>query len=709
MYVSQLKIAITLLLFSLSSATFSHEVDEDIYSLSIEQLIDMRIEGASGFEEKASEAPTPVTIITEQMINNAGVSSIRDLLTLYVPSFTQVQDQNEYNVAIRGIYTSSQQKFLVLLNNHRLNSRAYSMANPDHAISLEKVQRIEIIRGPGSSVYGNVALTGVVNVITKDAHQAPGLSTSVEVGNYGYRDFYLQYGGYGPTLDYFGWFKFIQTDGEPFTISPQDDYSPTPHDFAVTTRLDAFNSEPSIDSGITLDFSNDVSMLLNYRQSHYREPLTAGAISGEAYVLNSVSNVNGVAPGTQSSWLHSLIKKDWHLGDANKLSLKAYYDTNEISGPVMTQGLTSSFVDVAWKEYDYGINAKWLQPFGDNLLMMGVDYDKTKLWFSQAIAGANGVINGVLLFDGEPVLRLGSESTASVYLQYKYWLSDQWLINGGFRYDNKDRLTGPGVSEISPRAAAIYQGSDHTVKFSYSRSFVDPPYWNRYSKFRSFRGSTNLKPEILESYQITPELVFFDKRLQVRLNLYANEYKEVVFRRTTATRDQPLFVNSGGLKSLGFEQELSWQADPFKFRFIASHYNVTSVEGYSADDNEIFNIPRTQFNLIMDHQLTEQLSYQLSAKYLGNRRSPINVALNNIPVADPFPTQGVDFFDLDNRLSHVYLFNLNLRWKPKVWPVTLTFNAQNLFDKNWQQGGSVVHPYQQTGRWFKFGLEYPFN
>ncbi|MCJ8272713.1 MAG: Plug domain-containing protein, partial [Psychrosphaera sp.] len=112
---------------------------QDLFDLSLEEVLSTRIDSVSGFSEKATEAPAPVTIITESMIKNSGVYSIRDLLPLYVPSFTQVQDQNEYNVAFRGIYTSSQQKFLITLNGHRLNSRTYSMANPDHAIALEKV------------------------------------------------------------------------------------------------------------------------------------------------------------------------------------------------------------------------------------------------------------------------------------------------------------------------------------------------------------------------------------------------------------------------------------------------------------------------------------------------------------------------------------------------------------------------------------------
>ena len=156
------------------------------------------------------------------------------------------------------------------------------------------------------------------------------------------------------------------------------------------------------------------------------------------------------------------------------------------------------------------------------------------------------------------------------------------------------------------------------------------------------------------------------------------------------------------------EQEINYRLGNKSFRLVGSHHKIKQVKGYNADENEIFNIPRNQYNFIFDHQWGDDFSYQLSLKYLGNRKSPINIALNGKPVKDPFPSQGVEFQVPENRLPSNYLFNINLRWRFDQKPLTLTFNVQNLFDKTWYQGGSVAHPYRQTGRWFKLGLEYKF-
>lgn len=140
-------------------------------------------------------------------------------------------------------------------------------------------------------------------------------------------------------------------------------------------------------------------------------------------------------------------------------------------------------------------------------------------------------------------------------------------------------------------------------------------------------------------------------------------------------------------------------------RAVGNNYLVKSVEGYSANDNEIFNIPRHQYSLIFDHDLSDSLNYQASVKYLSSRCSPIRIANNNQPVPDPFPNEGVDFQVPDHRLGSVVLFNANINWQFQAKD-SISFAIHNVFDKQWQQGGSVVHPYQQTGRWFSLKFEH---
>ena len=137
---------------------------------------------ASQQAETLDEAPVPVTLITEEMIKLSGAKNLADLLILYVPGISLVEG-DEMNVSMHGVYSSSQEKILIMLNGHRLNSRATNSEAPDYRTSLDKIKQIEVLRGPASSLYGNVALTAVVNIITKSGKEVDGGNISVAVGN----------------------------------------------------------------------------------------------------------------------------------------------------------------------------------------------------------------------------------------------------------------------------------------------------------------------------------------------------------------------------------------------------------------------------------------------------------------------------------------------------------------------------------------------
>lgn len=680
----------------------------DYFSLSLEQLLTVEVNSASGVNEQLVETPTPVSVITEQMIHQSGVYTLRDLLALYVPNFIQVQDHNEYNVAFRGVYTSSQQKFLILLNGHRLNSRAYSMANPDHAIALEKIKHIEVLRGPGSSVHGNNALTSVVNIVTKSGAALSGITLAAEVGDHGYREVFAEAGTKYRNSDLYAWFKYVESNGEPWLITPEQDYSPYPIERPVTSYLDAFFAEPSFDYGLTVTTDSNWQFLVNFRQSHYLEPLTTGGSSGAAYDINDVTLIDGVAPGVQSEWLHSYLSKNWQLSTDDEVNLTVYYDTNRILGIVSNKQQDLSLSAIEWHDKDMGFNGSWQHQFDTTTLLLGLAFDYMEVTDSKDYFNSSAHVFGFLDVEQQDVLEIGSESIWSGYAQIKTQLSDTWLLNAGVRYDHKNRHTGSAISKMSPRLAIIKEGQDHALKLSYTQSFVDPPYWNRYSSLTPFRGSELLKPEMLDSFQISPEFYWLDKRLQVKLNLYYNKYSDVVFRRITAEQDQALFTNAGHIKSIGLEQEISYQFDNKTLRFIGSQSRVIDALHYPATDDDIDNIPSNQFNLIFDHSISPQFEYQIAMQHIGQRHSPINIAVDGRPAVDQYPNSGVRLQLPHNTLGATTLFHINLNWQAQTLPVSVSLNVKNVFDKQWYQGGSVAHPYKQTGRWYKLGLHYKF-
>ncbi len=689
----------------ISAVSAETDKERNIYSMSLEELINLKIDTASGFTESLTQTPVPVTVITQSMIENSPALTLRDLLTQYVPGFTQVQDQNEYNVAFRGVYTSSQQKILILLNGKRINSRAYSSADPAHAISLNKLSQIEVIRGPGSSVYGNVALTAVINLKLKDATLEPGLLTQLKFGNNGLRSLYSQWSTTTEQLKFFSWANYFETSGEKFIVSPENDFSPTPADGPVAIRLDAFTDRPSTDVGFSVEGDSWASFL-SYRLSHYVEPFSGGALTGEAYDYREFPQRSGETPGAESTWLNLDFEKEIVFPNDNLLELSFHYSRNRVAGSFVLSPDLNTFGVVIWKERTYGTNIEWKSRWGENELLVGMQYELNDVFHSDFNTGINSEIVSSPFTPENPVLLLGKESVFSFFSEFKFKLNDQWLLNLGARYDNKNRLLDENVKETSPRFAFIYERQNFNMKLAYSRSFVDPPYWNRYSALASFRGSRELKPEILESYQLSPEFLLLDQSLSIKLNLFYNFHSDFVFRNNEATLEEPLFANSGEMETFGFEHEWLYRFEENSIRLVATHQQVAKVEFYEADDDEIFNIPRTQISLSWDSHLSNSLSSQISVQYLSNRKSPIRIATNNIIVEDTFPNQGVSFDVPENRLPSVTLLNTKIRWLPTKLPLEISLSIQNLLDKRWQQGGSTIHPYPQTGRWGQLGFSY---
>ena len=107
---------------------------------------------ASSREESMEEVPVPVTLITEQMIADCGADNLRDVLSTYVPGMNIVEGTGEFNLAMHGIYSSRQEKIMVMLDGHRLNARSTNAFAPDYAVSLKKIKQIEVLRGPASSI-----------------------------------------------------------------------------------------------------------------------------------------------------------------------------------------------------------------------------------------------------------------------------------------------------------------------------------------------------------------------------------------------------------------------------------------------------------------------------------------------------------------------------------------------------------------------------
>ena len=162
---------------------------EDLSSLSLQQLMQIEVPtvfSASKLQQKTTEAPSSVTVITSDEIKRYGWRTLGDLLAS-VQGFYITYDRDYQFLGARGVNLGDfNSRILLLINGHRINNDLNDGAAIGTAfiLDIDLIDRVEIVRGPGSVLYGNNAFFGVIDVITRQGNQVNGIEASGSYGSF---------------------------------------------------------------------------------------------------------------------------------------------------------------------------------------------------------------------------------------------------------------------------------------------------------------------------------------------------------------------------------------------------------------------------------------------------------------------------------------------------------------------------------------------
>ena len=663
---------------------------------------------ASSQAESLDEVPVPVTLITEEMIRLSGARNLKELLILYVPGMTNVECNEEMNIAMRGIYSSGQEKILIMLNGHRLNSYSTNVARPDFSISLEKIKQIEVLRGPASSLYGGVALTAVVNIITKSGGAVDGLQVRGSIGNYGQVSASAIFGKRYLDFDLMAWSSFYKSDGEKYYLSAEDiqGASITPGD----VRIGAFNRQPSYDIGFVLGWK-DLRFMYNSCSSKTVAPYSMSYFFSP-YSYDKYMTFDNNAPGYATTSQHSEVQysKEISLSSHNvqnskfNIQCSISYDTeSNLRYQIATDRLPELFpgylipvgtqdtVFVSdgvfqihkWHEQDISghLQLGYHYAFGGHQgqLLAGAEYHRFELIDSYYAEGAN--YNEIIVtYDDSKNLLPGKEYFADGFVQLKHqW--KQFILNAGFRYDYKLRSNDMKIDEWSPRVALIIAHPKWNAKLSYSRSFVDAPYFYRNNTLDTTMGGEGLLSEYLDSWQFSFVGNSFLNGLKFELTAFYNNATNLVHP------EGMFYYNSGGMKSIGLELNSRIYKNRFTADLNLTWQHLISSEDYKTSGQTIYNIPKLSANLIATYRFTDRFRLSATANYMSCQTSTLEM-----PDEDSNPI----YYEMDipSRIicgiNGAYSFNKT---------VELGMRTFNVFGKRYTQGGTSIGPIQQQGFW----------
>ncbi len=225
----------------------------DFTALDIEELMNIEVKIATRKKQRLSETPAAVYVITQEELRRSGFRSIPEALRM-VPGMNVARiDANKWAISIRGFNSRFANKLLVLMDGRSVYTPLFSGVYWDvQDTRLEDIDRIEVIRGPGGSVWGANAVNGVINIITKSAAETQGWSVTGGGGSeLGFES--LRYGGrVGKDAAFRVWGKYTYHD-----------------DFVNADESDASDAWQMGRAGFRLDWELDSEDLLTMQGDMY--------------------------------------------------------------------------------------------------------------------------------------------------------------------------------------------------------------------------------------------------------------------------------------------------------------------------------------------------------------------------------------------------------------------------------------------------------
>lgn len=192
--------------------------------LSLEELASIRVTTATRRDDQLNEIPAAVWVITQDDIRRSGALSIPEVLRLAPGLHVAQIDDSTWAISARGFNSRFSNKLLVLMDGRTLYSPAFGgVWWGAQTTSMEDIERIEVIRGPGGALWGANAVNGVINIITKRTAQTQGLHAAVEQAFGAGSNVSLRYGGTSAAGDWRVYAKHSDYDGEPQGIDTGND------------------------------------------------------------------------------------------------------------------------------------------------------------------------------------------------------------------------------------------------------------------------------------------------------------------------------------------------------------------------------------------------------------------------------------------------------------------------------------------------------
>jgi len=537
--------SVCILLMGATSGTAPAVESQDLSDLPLEVLMEIEVPtvfGASKFEQKVTAAPSSISVITADEIRRYGHRTLGDVLES-VQGFHVSYDRNYAIVGVRGVSLGDfNSRILLLINGHRVNNNLTDGAFIDTAfiLDVDLIERVEIIRGPGSVLYGNNAFFGVVNVITRQPAQLNGTEVSADYGGFETWKARVSFGkefsnGFRMLLSG----TFYESSGDDRLFYPQFNTPGQNRGIAEDLDSDQFGSLfGSIAFG---DFTLEGSYIRREKENPTAQFLSA---------------FNQAGLRTVDERAYTALRYSHQFDDGLALTARLYYDRNDFSIGYPLVAATSTNVTRERQAGEWwGTEIQVSKKLWDrHMVSLGAEYRDD---FRQEKA---------VLVPGGTQISLDRRSYG-FYAQTDFEIQKNLHLSGGVRYDKYGDTDGA----VNPRLAAIYNAWEgSSFKAVYGTAFRAPNF--RELSDPNFR---DLQPETISAY----ELIFeqeITRTLRSSISGFWNEMDDLIsfqageFRNFDA-RAQGVELAMDGAWTNGIRTRLSYTLQNAEDRANGSH------------------------------------------------------------------------------------------------------------------------------------------
>jgi len=584
----------------------------DLTALTLEQLLNLQVEGAALHPQTLRDAPASITVITADDIYKYGYRTLGEAMTS-VRGFTLNDNRSYQSVGIRGFnlpwdYGS---RILVMVNGHNMADHVYDSMlwfGDDFPVDMHLVKQIEIIRGPSSALYGSNGEFATINIITKPPEEAGPPSSSAEIGSFGQKKAQMMATvPLGKRANVLLSGTVFNNSGESPLYFPGLDTPETNHGQAI--RMDGQRGYHFF-ADLTWRNWNFTAVL---SERNKIQPVSWGP---------TVFNDRGTHLDESANYVEAAYTREFAAGT---LRWRTYYDQDRLRG-----------------RFDFPRSFDGAGGLGieDNRTVSDSDWIGTQLTYRFDVAHLGSLTAGVETeidvrtlqssqdFPPDPSEHVSidrGDKMYALFLQDERRLSSRWTLNLGLRFDGSAYRR----SFVSPRAALIYQPSiNWTYKFLYGRAFRNPSAFDLFFEDGlSAVANPAARPEKVDTVEVNVE-----RRIGSRLNVvtaaygYAmHDFLVSVYTPSGLAQTQ----NSGAIHAKGFEVEL--QAKPTRWLDATASYAIQAAE------TEVANLPNSPQHLAKLHfavPVGRKFDLSSGMQYISSRETLAGASVKPVYLAD---------------------------------------------------------------------------